>query len=67
MFHALGSHPLFELMKSIRWMGKAPYVLQGIIRMYGFIWAACSGQKRSVSEEFIRYLRKEQWQRIKAV
>ena len=65
MFHALGSHPLFELLKSIRWMGKTPYVLQGAVRMYGYIWAACSGQKRLVSEEFIRYLRKEQWQRIK--
>jgi len=65
MFHALGSHPLFELLKSIRWMGKAPYVLQGAVRLYGYLWAACSGQQRPVSEEFIRYLRREQLQRIK--
>lgn len=65
MFHALGSHPLFELLKSIRWMAKAPYILQGAVRMCGYIWAACSGQKRPVSEEFIRYLRSEQRGRLK--
>ena len=43
MFHALGSHPLFELLKGLPLMGKTPYILQGVVRMYGYIWAACRG------------------------
>ena len=65
MFQALGSHPLFELLKGLRQMAQKPYIVQGVVRMYGYIWAACRGEPRLVSDEFIRYLRSEQWARVK--
>ena len=65
MFHAMGSHPLFELMKGLRQMARKPYVLQGVVRMYGYAWASCRREPRLVSDEFIRYLRSEQWGRLK--
>jgi len=65
MFHALGSHPMFELMKSLRCMKRKPYILEGVIRMYGYIWAACNMKERPVSAEFIKYFRSEQWSRVR--
>lgn len=67
MFHSLGSHPLVELLKSIRRMGKWPYVFLGAVRMYGYVWAAFSRQERAVSEEFVRYFRSEQWRRLRTI
>lgn len=65
MFQAMGSHPLFELMKGLRQMARKPYILQGVVRMYGYAWASCRREPRLVSDEFIRYLRSEQWARVK--
>jgi poly-beta-1,6-N-acetyl-D-glucosamine synthase len=65
MFYTIGSNPLVELMKSLRYMTRKPYILGGVIRIYGLMWAACSGKERPVSDEFIKYLRNEQWLRLK--
>jgi len=65
MFHALGSHPMFELMKSLRFMTRKPYIMGGVIRMYGYVWAACCMKERPVSAEFVKYFRSEQWSRAR--
>jgi hypothetical protein len=67
MFHAMGSHSMFELFKSLRQMTQKPYFLGGLARMCGFIWAGCSREIRPVEEDFIKYLRKEQWKRLKNI
>jgi len=58
--YSLGSHPLFEVVKSIRRITEKPYVISIFIRMMGFIWPYFLKQNRLVSDEFIIYMRKEQ-------
>ncbi len=65
MSYSIGSHPLFEIFKSIRRISERPYLLHSFARMCGFIWPYCQRQKIQVSDEFARYLRKEQLSRFK--
>jgi len=65
MDYALGNHPLFEILKAIRRIRERPYVLATLLRMSGFAWSSCRGQPRPVSEQFIRYARREQMNLLK--
>ncbi|MEN6373601.1 MAG: glycosyltransferase family A protein [Smithella sp.] len=65
MFYSLGSHPLFEILKSIRSITAEPYVLYAITRTWGYLMPYCKRQIRPVTEEFIRFLRKEQIAKLK--
>jgi len=67
MFYALGSHPLFERLKSIKSIAIEPYFLFAITRMYGYIYSCCRKKKRSVTEAFVKFLRNEQYNKLKAV
>ncbi|MEJ5358032.1 MAG: glycosyltransferase family 2 protein [Desulfobacterales bacterium] len=64
MFYSMGSHPLFELLKCLRWLGRKPLFLQGAVRLWGYAWACFRGEGRPVSAEFVRYLRSEQRARL---
>ena len=65
--YSLGSHPLFEVMKSIRRMAEKPYLISVLIRMLGFIWPYFLKQNRLVSEEFIKFTRKEQLTQLRSL
>lgn len=65
MFYALGSHPTFEVIKSMQRISEKPYVIGSIVRMCGYMWAACKRETRPASNEFVRYLRNEQWTRLR--
>ena len=65
LFYSLGSHPLFEIMKNIRRLSYKPFFLYAFTRMCGYMWPYFQRQKRPVSDEFVRYLRKEQLSRLK--
>jgi glycosyltransferase involved in cell wall biosynthesis len=65
MDYSVGSHPLFEGVKCLRRAKEKSYLVISFCRMAGFIWACCRGGKRPVSSEFIRYLRKEQMDRLR--
>lgn len=67
MFYALGSHPLFEVLKSINSIRMKPYLLFAIARMYGYLLPFLKNQKRPVTEEFILFLRNEQLSKIKFI
>jgi glycosyltransferase involved in cell wall biosynthesis len=67
MFYALGSHPLFEITKSIKSITRNPFLFFASMRMYGYIYSCCQRQKRPVSDEFIKFLRNEQWTKLKTV
>lgn len=64
MDHYFGTHPLFEFFRIARRMSTKPYVVGGLVRMAGFVWGYCIGAKREVPPEFIRFLRKEQMDRL---
>jgi biofilm PGA synthesis N-glycosyltransferase PgaC len=65
LFYSLGSHPLFEIIKSIRRFNNRPFFLYALARMCGYTWPYFQRQKRPVSDEFVKYLRKEQLSRLK--
>ena len=65
MDHYFGTHPLFEIFRVVRRMAYAPYIVGGLVRMAGFLWAYCKCAKREVSPEFIEFLRKEQMERLR--
>jgi glycosyltransferase involved in cell wall biosynthesis len=65
MDYNLGSHPLFEIMKCIRRITEKPHFLGILIRILGFFWAYFLRRDKLVSEEFIKYIRREQLMLIK--
>ena len=62
---SLGSHPLFEIAKLARRVWSPPYVLGAFVRLCAFAGAYCRTEKRPVSEEFVKYLRREQLRRLR--
>jgi poly-beta-1,6-N-acetyl-D-glucosamine synthase len=65
LFYSLGSHPLFETIKSIRTITDKPFFILAFVRSCGYMWPYLQRQKRPVSGEFVKYLRKEQLSRLR--
>ena len=65
LYYSIGSHPLFEFIKSIRRLSTRPFFLYAFTRMCGYISGYYQKQNRPVSDAFIKYLRKEQLSRLK--
>jgi len=64
--YSYGSHPLFEVFKCIRRVAIHPYLIGSIMRMAGFIWAYCRKEKRLVTNDFIKHIRREHMQRLRS-
>ncbi|MGA8237999.1 MAG: glycosyltransferase [Candidatus Sulfotelmatobacter sp.] len=64
MDFSLGCLPMFELVKCAIRLREKPVVLGGLARLGGFAWSYCVKTERPVSEEFVRFLRREQKQRL---
>ena len=65
MDYAVGSHPLFEVMKCVRRLKESPLFLGAFYRFGGFVYGYCKQEVRPVSDEFVKYLRKEQLTRLR--
>ncbi len=62
---AMGSHWLFVLIKcGKRALKEKPYIIGGLCRWLGFLQGCWSREKRIVSDEFVKFFRKEQLGRI---
>lgn len=64
MDYSLGSHPIFVIIKCLRRLRTKPYFKGALARLAGFVCANYRREKRSVSTEFVDYLRKEQKARL---
>lgn len=64
--YSIGSHPLFEVFKCIYRIKGKIFLISASLRMVGFLWGYMKIEKRIVSDKFIKYLRKEQIQRLRA-
>ena len=62
--YQLGYHPLFHLAVCARRVFQRPVLLGALSGLWGYARAAATGKERSVSDEFIRYLRAEQMARL---
>ena len=61
----LGGHPLWQLFRTIYQMSKKPYIIGGLLLFFGYNWAYISRVERPVSQELMKFHRREQMQRLK--
>lgn len=60
MDYDLGYLPAYQFGKLIGRIGSRPVFIGSAVRMWGYLSAYLKGSKRSVPDEFVTYLRKEQ-------
>jgi len=63
--YTVGSHPVWELFRTVYQMTKAPFIIGGLTLLLGYTWSSVRGVKRPVSDEMVRFHRREQMQRLK--
>jgi hypothetical protein len=64
MDYSMGCSPPFEVVKCAVRLSERPFGVGALVRLAGFAWSHCVRADRAVSKEFIRFLRKEQRQRL---
>lgn len=63
--YLLGSHPLWELFRSIYQMTKRPFVIGGICIFVGYCWMLLRRAERTIPEDLIGFRRNEQIRRLR--
>jgi hypothetical protein len=63
----LGKHPLWELLRIFYRMTKRPYIAGGMALMSGFVWAFLIRMERPVSDELMKFRRKEEMQKLNLI
>ena len=67
MDYSMGVHPLFEIAKLLARVLRQPYVPAPLFRLIAFLYAYCRGETRPVSKEFMAFMRKEQFERLRVL
>ncbi len=61
----LAANPLFMTIKCLRRCFKeSPFIVSGIARFAGFVYAHFKGEKRQIPNDLVKYIRKEQLKRV---
>jgi len=63
----IGGHPIWECFRVAYQMSKTPYIIGGLAIGLGYAWAALRRIDRPVSEEFVRFHRREQMKKLAAI
>ncbi len=63
----LGGHPLWQLCRGLFQMTQKPYVLGGLLLIWGYFRAWATGIERTVPGELMRFHRAEQMKRLREV
>src|SRR5579862_4653970 len=63
--HSVGNHPLWELSRTIYQMSRRPLDVGGLALGSGYAWALVRGSKVPLSRDMVRFVRREQMQRLK--
>jgi poly-beta-1,6-N-acetyl-D-glucosamine synthase len=63
--HSVGNHPLWEASRTVYQMARRPYVLGGLALGAGYAWAALRRADVPLSKDLVRFVRREQMQRLK--
>jgi glycosyltransferase involved in cell wall biosynthesis len=63
--YTVGSHPVWELFRTLYQMTKPPYIVGGLALLLGYAWSVARGVQRPISEEMARFTRQEQMRRLK--
>jgi len=62
--YMFGSHPLWEIFRSVYRLTKKPVILGGALLFVGYFWAMICRTNRVVSQEMMAFRRKEQLDRL---
>lgn len=62
--YALGSHPVWELFRTVYQMTRRPVVVGGLTLLTGYVWAMVRRIERPVSRELVEFRRREQMWRL---
>jgi glycosyltransferase involved in cell wall biosynthesis len=62
--YSLGYHGLFEALRCGVQMGKRPFAVGGLARLFGYCWAWIRGDPLSLPAETVSYLRSEQRRKL---
>lgn len=63
--YMLGVHPAWQFFRSIYQMSAKPLFLSGFLLLSGYFWAMITHPPKPVSEEFVRFRKKEQMRWLK--
>jgi glycosyltransferase involved in cell wall biosynthesis len=63
----LGGSPLWQLFRVAYRMTKRPILIDGLALLSGYCWAAIRRVERSVTPELMRFHRREQMQKLRAI
>jgi poly-beta-1,6-N-acetyl-D-glucosamine synthase len=61
---ALGNHPLFELAKCAYRCLEYPFVVGGLMRLYGYLGCYIRGRERMLPKDIVQFIRREQLRRL---
>lgn len=59
-----GGHPIWQIFRGLFQMTKKPYLIGGLLLMLGYFWTWISREKRPISDDLMKFHRKEQMQRL---
>jgi glycosyltransferase involved in cell wall biosynthesis len=65
--YRLGGSPVWQLFRVVYRMAKKPVLLGGLALLSGYCWAAIRGVERSVTPELMRFHRREQMKKLRAI
>lgn len=63
----LGGSPLWQMFRGVYRMAKPPRIAGGIALLLGYSWAAVRRVKRPVSDELMRFHRREQMKKLRII
>lgn len=63
--YALGGSPIWEIFRGLYQMTKSPFLIGGLMILAGYFWAAIRREQRPVSDELVKFRRREQMVRLK--
>ena len=65
--YLLGSHPAWEVFRSIHQMKNRPYIVGGSLILVGYVWTMLRRVERAIPEELVELRRNDQMQRLKGI
>jgi hypothetical protein len=63
----LGGSPVWQLFRCTYRMVKPPYVIEGASLFAGYLWAWIRRMPRPISDDLVRFNRKEQMAKLRAI
>ena len=63
--YSFGCHPLWQPFRAAYRLTKKPWIIGGCLLFAGYYWAMLTGRPKSVSEDIVRFRRREQMIRLK--